>query len=646
MSKWCGWMRLMRALAWALLVVSPMLPTPLHAQSSPALEIASIHHDPAGTLAIFLRAGGGRRSEIRSLTMFVDDVPVVLELSRRADIADLALFLSLDSSGSMDGVSIRSAQEAAAALVQRLPAEDRVGVITFSTAPRVVSGLTSGRGSVLAAIQQIVADGPTSLYDAVAMSVQQLEQAPEKRRVVLLLSDGQDFGGVSKIGREASIERARQSGVVVYTVGLGPDYDESYLVALAEATAGQFFPMRNGSDAAALTALFERLGGELGASERYEVPMRPLTAGTHRLTLRAVVGGRAASTSTTFAVDNAGLMAPAVVPPSAPGDPIEVRINPRIAPWNLSFEARVGDDRVVVRLPSPSSDIFLVDPWAFAPGTQRVEIVAFASGGVALAQAVSIDVPKLAPLLSVSVAGGQLVAQGRIQHSTAPTLVAYEGDTEVGRSTTGTLAIPTVDKVTRVDLTDASGLVLATDEVTDEAVLGATSSQSRTMVLIVIVGLAAAAGGASWYRRRQIQRRKERFLHLPSPRRSPALERAAVETAHEQSTLGRLIVLDAAGNRRLIPLTRRPVTVGSSPRCDVTLADVEVRPVHLRITAVSFTEVQVHALGDRGSKPYESHDQDEWLIAQVGEQIDLGSYRLQIEMDPTADAVPALGGER
>lgn len=643
MDRWCGWMRLTRALAGALFVVSLIAPTPLYAQSPPALEITGIRHDPAGTLSISLRTGGDRRSEIRSLTMFVDDVPVPLELGRRSEVGDLALFLSLDSSGSMSGVPIRSAQEAAAALVQRLPAEDRVGVITFSTASAVVSGLTRDRRSVLAAVRQIVAEGPTSLYDAVAMSIEQLDGVPEKRRVVLLLSDGQDFGGVSRVGREASIDRARQSGVVVYTVGLGSDYDESYLVSLAEVTTGQFFSMRDGNDVAALTGLFARLGVELSASKVYELPMRPLASGVHRLALRAVVSGRAASATTTFAVDNAGLMAPSVGLPSVPGDPIEVRINPLIAPGNLSFEARVGDDRVVVRPPSPSSDVLQVDPWLFAPGTQQVEVVAFAADGVALVQVVSIDVPKLAPMLSVSVTGDQLLVHGRIQRAATPTVVAYNGAAEVGRSTTGTLALPMHKKTTRIELIDASGLVLATHEVTGEATLDAISGRSGTIVLVFIAGLAAAAAGASWYGLRQTRRRKERFPHV-QPRRSIALGRTAAEFPREQSTLGRLIVLDALGNRRLIPLTRRPVTVGSSPRCDVTLADDEVRSVHLRITAVSFTEVQVHALGDRGSKPYESHDEDEWLIAHVGEQIDLGSYRLQIEMDPMANAATALAG--
>lgn len=645
MDRWRGWMQLTRALAGALLVASLMVPTTLFAQSPSALEILGVHHDPAGTLSVSLRTGGSRQAEIRSLTMFVDDVPVVLELGRRAEANDLALFLSLDSSGSMAGVPIRSAQEAAGALVRRLPAEDRVGVLTFSTTSRVVSGLTRDRGTVLAAVRQIVADGPTSLYDAVALSLDQLEGVAEKRRVVLLLSDGQDFGGVSRIGREASIDLARQSGVMVYTVGLGSGYDESYLVSLAEATAGQFFPMRDENDVAALTALFERLGGELGASQVYELPMRPLSSGVHRLAVRAVVGARAASSAATFAVDNAGLITPSVVAPAAPGDPIEVRINPLIEPWNLSFEARVGDDRVVIRPPSPSSGFVLVDPWAFVPGTQKVEIIASATDGVALAQVISIEVPKLAPLLSVSVSGNQLLAHGRVQHSIAPTVVAYSGVTEIGRSTTGTLtiALPVEKGAVRMDLVDSGGLVLATHEVAGGTILGVMSDGTGGIVLIFVAALAVAAAGASWYGRRQIRRRKERILR-PQPRRSLARGNTAVESTREQSALGQLIVLDADGNRRLIPLTRRPVTVGSSPRCDVTLAGAEVHLVHLRITAVSLTEVQVHALGDRGSKPYEGHDDDEWLIAHDGEQIDLGSYRLQIVMDPMVRVVTALAG--
>jgi hypothetical protein len=59
------------------------------------------------------------------------------------------------------------------------------------------------------------------------------------RRAVVLLSDGADFGGLSRTSREGSLATASGRGVPFFTVGLGPQPDRDYLTQLASRSQGR-----------------------------------------------------------------------------------------------------------------------------------------------------------------------------------------------------------------------------------------------------------------------------------------------------------------------------------------------------------------------------------------------------------------------
>ncbi len=626
------------ALAALALLAAMAFQAPATAQSPASLEILSVHHDPQGSLVVALRASGARDADISNLTIFVDDIPLRAGPDGRAAADDLALVLAMDTSGSMAGEPMQAAGQAARALLSRLAPDDRVSVVTFATVPSVRTALTADRGLLDSIMDSLVADGWTALYDAVGLGVAELEGAPEERRVMLLLSDGQDFGGVSTAGREGSIDRARESGVTVYAVGLGPDYDEAYLQALAAATEGQFFPMRDESDVAALTALFTRLGGELGASDTYTLGVPPLARGAHELRIRASVDGTAVSASTTFQVSNLGLLQPEVLPASAPDRPIEVRFGALVAPAELSLEVEVAGVRF--RAASPEADSVAVDPWALPPGTHQGEVVAYASGGVAYREAVTVDVPPLAPSLVVTVGEDGAVARGRVQGAAA-VLVALEDGVEVARSQSGTLVLEPGRHETVVEMRGADGAVLATEHV--EAALAAEASGGALAGLVLLL-LLGAGGGYAGLRRLRSRRRPvaERILR-PLPRIPAAVPLADTERAAGPAApvvLGEIVVVEASGNRRRVPLTSRPLTVGSSLACDIVLGDPVVRGEHLRLTALPGNEVRVHVLPDRGAQRQAPYQEEQWLIARDGEQISLGSCALQISRTVVAGPAP------
>ncbi|HEY5640921.1 MAG TPA: VWA domain-containing protein [Dehalococcoidia bacterium] len=154
----------------------------------------------------------------------------------------IAVVLAFDVSGSMGGEPLEQAKLAGRALIDQLGSDDQAAVVAFSTVVQLVQPFTADRSLLLAAVDGLVAGGNTALYGGVQQSAELASAAPVARSSIVLLSDGQDFGAVSTTTREASLDLVRESGALVFAVGLGPQIDESYLSELAQAGRGQFLP--------------------------------------------------------------------------------------------------------------------------------------------------------------------------------------------------------------------------------------------------------------------------------------------------------------------------------------------------------------------------------------------------------------------
>jgi VWFA-related protein len=152
----------------------------------------------------------------------------------------LAVILTIDVSGSMAGAAIQQARNAASAFVSSLDPGDQAAVLSFGNQVVVEQDLTADRDAARAAIGRLQALGNTALYGAVAESVARARESPLTRRAIVLLSDGQDFGGVSTIGRAESLDLAADAHIPIYAIGLGASIDRAYLTELAGASGGAF----------------------------------------------------------------------------------------------------------------------------------------------------------------------------------------------------------------------------------------------------------------------------------------------------------------------------------------------------------------------------------------------------------------------
>ena len=157
--------------------------------------------------------------------------------------ADLALVL--DRSGSMQGGKIAYARQGAAAAVNLLGPEDRASLVQFDDQVDLLYPLTpAGRaGALQASIAGIEARGNTDLHGGWAAGAASLGNGEPERgaRRVVLLTDGLANHGVTDPGAiTAEVAEAARRGIATSALGIGEDYNEELLEAMARAGDGSY----------------------------------------------------------------------------------------------------------------------------------------------------------------------------------------------------------------------------------------------------------------------------------------------------------------------------------------------------------------------------------------------------------------------
>jgi Ca-activated chloride channel family protein len=159
--------------------------------------------------------------------------------------------LVVDSSGSMNGDKLPSAQRSLQAYLAQTGPRDVLGLIDFDSSvrvPVVVRGGRADEAKAMTFVSGLRAEGGTSLYDAVEAGRNWLRRTrkPGEILAVVVLTDGNDSGSkLSLQGLEAVLRRSgftSDDRIGVFTIGYGRsgDYDADALRRIAESNGGVF----------------------------------------------------------------------------------------------------------------------------------------------------------------------------------------------------------------------------------------------------------------------------------------------------------------------------------------------------------------------------------------------------------------------
>jgi len=177
-------------------------------------------------------------------TVFENGQPQQIRQFKMEDYP-VAMGIVVDNSGSMREKR-EEVNKAALNLVRSSNPDDQVFVVNFSDEYFLDQDFTSDIKKLQAALEHVESRGGTALYDAVVASADQLSKSPLQRKVLFVVTDGED--DASQENLEEAVHRLQQeNGPVVYTIGLlGDDKTrraKRALELLADRTGGiAFFP--------------------------------------------------------------------------------------------------------------------------------------------------------------------------------------------------------------------------------------------------------------------------------------------------------------------------------------------------------------------------------------------------------------------
>ncbi len=166
----------------------------------------------------------------------------------------LNIALVVDRSSSMAGQKIVQARAAASELLNVLGPQDRLSLISYSSDVSVdVTSMKVTPGNLPAfrqAIEELQPGGYTNLSGGFEQGCEMVSNTIQEGSVnrVILMSDGQANRGVTEIGGlERMADACLKNGVSLTTVGMGLDYNEDLMTAMARKGAGNYHFIENGS---------------------------------------------------------------------------------------------------------------------------------------------------------------------------------------------------------------------------------------------------------------------------------------------------------------------------------------------------------------------------------------------------------------
>ena len=150
--------------------------------------------------------------------VYEDNKPV--EVSHfSADRTPVSLGIVVDTSGSMAGEKWSSAVNSIDRFFRLMNDEfDEFFLYRFSASPDLVADWTSDRDRLAMSLGRIHPNGGTAMYDAAAEAVPMAQSGQNRKKAVVIISDGNDTSSRASVSDVRRI--VRETEVLVYAVGI------------------------------------------------------------------------------------------------------------------------------------------------------------------------------------------------------------------------------------------------------------------------------------------------------------------------------------------------------------------------------------------------------------------------------------------
>ena len=202
----------------------------------------------------------------QDFSIYEDGRPEKIAVFEQRAEQPLSMVVAIDTSGSVRkdlAVEKRAAREFIHAMLRPI---DRVEIVDFNTSVHEAVPFTSNLKQIDRGLSHLSKGPATALYEAIAFSAEQL--APmHGRKVLVLISDGGNT--VAGTSYQQALEQAVRAQAMIFSIidlpvinDAGRDIGgEHAMIALSQATGGQYFYEEDGD----LNSAFERLSEQLRA---------------------------------------------------------------------------------------------------------------------------------------------------------------------------------------------------------------------------------------------------------------------------------------------------------------------------------------------------------------------------------------------
>ena len=186
-----------------------------------------------------------------NFSVFENNKPLEIA-SFAAEETPASVAVLVDVSASQQGLAAEAAK-ATYQFITKANKNNKYMILAFNSKAEILSDWWASEKDLQAALAGIVKFAPkhqTALYDSCVLALSELASAPQKKRVLLILSDGLDNQSMTTFRKLR--DSLKRSDVLVYAIGLshGPDANsvlgqegQAVLDELASVTGGKaFFP--------------------------------------------------------------------------------------------------------------------------------------------------------------------------------------------------------------------------------------------------------------------------------------------------------------------------------------------------------------------------------------------------------------------